>query len=88
MILADVLAGTALVKTEFDDTRCAADLSGHADITSSPFAPFSRDLEDLEVCEGDADGGHQRIEELVRTGEERASSRFWSVVCDADGFEQ
>ncbi|KAL8292575.1 hypothetical protein RQP46_001187 [Phenoliferia psychrophenolica] len=53
LILADVLAGTALVKKEFDDT--------------------SRDLEDLEACEGDADQGHVRTEELVRTGEELTS---------------
>ncbi|KAK4697173.1 autophagy-related protein 11, partial [Phenoliferia sp. Uapishka_3] len=55
-ILAEVLAGTALVKTEFEDT--------------------SRDLEDLELCEADADAdqGHVRIEELVRTGEEQLAS--------------
>lgn len=40
--------------------------------------PHSRDLEDLEACEQDAEHAHARIEELVQAGEdsERGSSRF------------
>lgn len=38
--------------------------------------PCSRDLEDLEACEQDAEHAHARIEELVHAGEDSESMCF------------
>lgn len=43
----------------------------------SSFVDSSRDLEDLEACEQDAEHGHLRIEELVHAGE--SSELFLSL---------
>lgn len=41
-------------------------------LLTSP-SPGSRDLEDLEACEQDAEHAHARIEELVHAGEDSES---------------
>ena len=78
MTLDEVLDGTSAVQAEFDATRqvgrpayqfCAAFRACFDDVLL-----YSRDLEDLEACEQDADHAHARIEELVRAGDESEPS--------------
>ncbi|GAA5848864.1 hypothetical protein JCM3766R1_003343 [Sporobolomyces carnicolor] len=61
-----------------------------AQVVEADLEATSRDLEDLEACEQDAEHGHLRIEELVHAGESMTDSSLLAQcfeelsVCDAE----
>ncbi|GAA5959935.1 hypothetical protein JCM3765_000650 [Sporobolomyces pararoseus] len=62
----------------------------NAEAVQADLEATSRDLEDLDACEQDAEHGHLRIEELVHAGESMTDSHLLSQcfeelsVCDAE----
>lgn len=71
--LDDVMTNAEAVQADLEATSYASsfppkDVLG-ADAHSLVCTLISRDLEDLDACEQDAEHGHARIEELVHAGE-------------------
>ncbi|GAA6024052.1 hypothetical protein JCM11491_001613, partial [Sporobolomyces phaffii] len=83
-ILAELRMRTEALQVTLDDVMTSAE-AVQADLEAT-----SRDLEDLEACEQDAEHGHLRIEELVHAGESMTDSGLLAQcfeelsVCDAE----
>ncbi|GAA5909918.1 uncharacterized protein JCM6883_003133 [Sporobolomyces salmoneus] len=83
-ILAELRMRTEALQVTLDQVMTNAE-AVQADLEAT-----SRDLEDLEACEHDAEQGHSRIEELVHAGESMTDSSLLAQcfeelsVCDAE----
>ncbi|GAA6064622.1 hypothetical protein JCM10212_006067 [Sporobolomyces blumeae] len=83
-VLAELRMRTEALQVTLDDVMANAE-AVQADLDAT-----SRDLEDLEVCEQDAEHGHLRIEELVQAGETMTDPELFAQcfeelsVCDAE----
>ncbi|GAA5928432.1 uncharacterized protein JCM15063_003877 [Sporobolomyces koalae] len=83
-VLAELKMRTEALQVTLDD------VVANAEAVQADLEATSRDLEDLEACEQDAENGHRRIEELVHAGESMTDPELLAQcfdelsVCDAE----
>ncbi|GAA5835557.1 hypothetical protein JCM11251_002963 [Rhodosporidiobolus azoricus] len=83
-VLADLKLRTANLQMTLDEVVAATG------VVQSDLEATSHDMEDLQVCDQDAEQGHLRIEELVHAGEQMSDPELQAQcfeelsVCDAE----